>query len=106
MNVLIQHPTFLLLAYAGLLINILMELAKLNKADGNVRLKDYLSEQKYNLIASVIMIPVLLIVAGDTSLKEILPLNYVTAVLCGWQTDATFKALMALGTSRLRKKNE
>lgn len=46
--------------------------------------------------ASVLTIPVLLIMATDPAVGEMLPLNYVTATLIGWQTNSTFKDLMAV----------
>jgi hypothetical protein len=103
MSIIYENPTYIILAYAGLLIHVLMRVAEISKVEVSAGFRSYVKEHRYNLIASVIMLPVLLVVATDTSLSEILPLNYVTAVLAGWQTDATFKALMALGSSKLKK---
>jgi hypothetical protein len=105
MVVLLENPIFLILAYLGFAIHILMTMADLANQNVEITLRQYLLKNRYSLIASVIMIPILLILSTDTVLKEVLPLNYITAVLCGWQTDATFKAIVAIGTSRF-KKNE
>lgn len=48
-------------------------------------------------IASAVAIPVILIICTDTSIKEMLPINYLTAFLAGWQTQAFIRTLTVLG---------
>ena len=103
METLLNNPLLIFLAYAGLGIHILMKLAELEKTNGRFKLKPYIKNNKWSLLAAIIMLPVLLLVSTDTSLGEILPLNNVTAVLAGWQTDSTFKSLMAWGSSKIPK---
>lgn len=52
------------------------------------------------------MIPVLLILSYDTSLKDILPINNLTAVLAGWQTQSIFKSLMLFAGKKIIKNEE
>ncbi len=102
MDVLINNPILIILAYAGLIIHILMKLAaSAKKLSKMFNFSKYIRENRWSLLASMIMLPVLLIIATDTSLHEVLPLNNVTAVLAGWQTNSTFKSLMAWGSSKI-----
>lgn len=84
-----------LLAYAGMMIHILMKLAQVFP-DPKFSFKDFARRNLITTIISIIGIPVLLVVSTDTSLSELLPINYVTAVLCGWQTQSLFKSLFEL----------
>lgn len=84
-----------LLAYAGMMIHILMKLAEVFP-DPKFSYKDFIRKNLITTIISIIGIPVLLIVATDTSLNKLLPVNYVTAVLCGWQTQSLFKTIFEL----------
>ena len=100
------HWLHLLLAYGGMAIHILMKLAELTKESdpaNKFSIKDYIKKYKFNMLASFLMIPLLLIMATDTSLIDFLPLNNVTAVLAGWQTNSTFKALMGIYSKRATK---
>lgn len=87
------------LAYSGLVLYVLMKLAEVFPlADFNY--KKFIRENVITTIISIIGIPILLIIATDTSLKDILPINYVTAVLCGWQTQSLFKSVFSLYSNR------
>ena len=44
--------------------------------------------------------------ATDESLKDVLPLNNVTATLAGWQTNSVFKALMGMYKPKQVKASE
>lgn len=103
MHLLLEQPLFFVLAYAGMFIHILMKLAETEPENQSGKMKSYMKKHKYSLWASVLMIPVLLILATDTSLKDILPLNYFTATMVGWQTNSTFKAVMSYGSSKMKK---
>lgn len=84
-----------ILAYAGMIIHVLLKLGELRKTP-EFSLRKYVKTHIFSMIASIITIPVLLIMATEPAVAEMLPLNYVTAVLAGWQTDSTFKALMGM----------
>lgn len=89
------QPLHFVLAYAGMLLHILMKLAEcINKPD--FVFQSFLKTNIIPIIISVIGIPVLLIVATDTTIQGFLPINNVTAVLAGWQTQSLFKTLVSL----------
>lgn len=90
------------LAYAGAILHILMKLSEVfSRSDFSW--KFFIRKNIIPFIISVIGIPVLLVVATDTSLKETLPINYVTAVLAGWQTQSFFKTLSLLYSRKKEK---
>lgn len=95
------EPLHLALAYVGMLLHILTKLAELSKTEG-FTLPSYVKKNIYTMIASIIMIPVLLIIATDSSMKDILPINNVTSVLAGWQTQSVFKSLMTMFQSKVK----
>ena len=89
------NPIYFLLAYAGMLIHILMKLAEVfNRPD--FTWKEFFRTNVISFFVSLIGIPVLLIVATDESVKDVLPINNVTAMLAGWQTQSLFKTLFAV----------
>lgn len=93
------EPLHFLLAYAGLLLNLLMKLGEeFPLLDFSFR--TFLKKYFISILFSIIAIPVLLIVATDTSIHEFLPINYVTSVLCGWQTQALFKSTFIMVANR------
>lgn len=94
-----------LLAYGAMIIHIFLKTAALqdNKPFSVKILKTYIIHNLYTILATLIMIPVLLTIATDPSIKTILPLNYVTAALAGWQTNSTFIGVMEIYSHRLKK---
>jgi hypothetical protein len=94
------HWGHLLLACGGMGIHVLLKLAALSK-DGEFSYKEYFKKYKFNMLASLLMIPLLLLMVTDTSLSDVMPLNNVTAVLAGYQTNSVFKALMGIYTKKL-----
>jgi hypothetical protein len=97
MNDLISQisPQHLILAYAGMILHILMKLSELSKTP-DFTVGSYIKKNIFTMIATFIMIPVLLIMAKDEAIKDTLPINNVTAVLAGWQTNSLFKTVMGL----------
>ena len=91
-----------LLAYAGMSIHILLKVADLNQTP-DLKLKSHIQKNIYTIVASLIMIPVILIVLTDSSLKDIFPINKATSVLAGYQTQSLFKSLMNMYESRIKK---
>jgi hypothetical protein len=90
-----------LLAYAGMAIHILLKVADLNQTP-DFKLKSHVKKNIYTIVASLIMIPVILVVLTDSSLKDIFPINKATAVLAGYQTQSLFKSLMNMYASRVK----
>lgn len=84
-----------IMAYAGMIIHILFKLAKISKKP-EFRLSIFIKENGFSIAATFLSIPVILIMATDPAIKDTLPINNVTAVLAGWQTNSTFKNLMGL----------
>jgi hypothetical protein len=91
-----------LLAYAGMAIHILLKVADLNQTP-DFKIKSHIKKNIYTIIASLIMIPVILVVLTDSSLKDIFPINKATSVLAGYQTQSLFKSLMNMYESRAKK---
>lgn len=93
------QPVYFLLAYAGMIIHVLMKLAKVfNRPD--FTWKTFIRTNIISFFVSLIGIPVLLILATDESVKDILPINNVTAMLAGWQTQSLFKTIFAMYQKR------
>jgi len=81
-----------ILAYAGMLIHLLIKLDKARQRHdycGRV----FLHKMVVPTLINIIAIPVLLVTIADTSLQEFLPINHVTALLCGYQTQSIFKLI-------------
>lgn len=82
-----------ILAYAGMLLHFLTKLgSKFNRP--GFRFKIFFKSNFIPLVISIIGIPVLLIAATEPVVKEFLPINNVTAILAGWQTQSVFKTLL------------
>lgn len=93
------EPMHYFLAYAGMLIYVLVKLAEVFPLP-DFDYKKFIRQNIISVLISLIGIPVLLIVATDTSLHDIFPINYATAVLCGWQTQSVFKSLFQVVANR------
>lgn len=89
-------PIHYLLAYAGMLIHILTKAAEMQRKDANFSFKDYLIKNSITIATTLISIPILLIAASDNFLKELLPINNLTAILAGWQTQSLLKSIMGI----------
>ncbi len=88
-----------LLAYFGMLIHIFFKIDEKSKQP-NFKLRKFLRANIFSIIATFLSIPVLLIMAADGAIAEILPINNVTAVLAGWQTNSVFRNLMTMFAKR------
>lgn len=83
----------LLIAYGGLLVYYLILIGQ-----NPCTFKDCFTKREIlTLIASVIAIPIILIICSDTSMKDILPINHVTAFLAGYQTQDTLAKIGYFG---------
>lgn len=85
--------THLVLAYGGLFLHVLLKLAEM---PGNL-LGSVNKRMVLITIASAIAIPIILLICTDTSMKDILPINYVTAFLAGYQTQSFLRSIGSLG---------
>lgn len=94
-----------ILAYMGMAIHVLIKLQELNQTAG-FTIGEYAKKNIYSIIASVISIPVILLLSTDTALKEWFHINYATAVLAGWQTQSLFKSLMTLTGKKIKPTND
>lgn len=85
--------TYLLLAYGGLILHVLLKLAEL---PGNL-LSGIDKRMVLVTIASAIAIPMILLICSDTSMRDILPINHVTAFLAGHQTQSLLRSISSIG---------
>lgn len=95
------EPIYFILAYAGVILHILLKVADLNQ-NPDFKIKTYIKKNIYTIVATFIMIPIMLIILTDTTLSDILPINKVTAVLAGYQTQSVFKTIMNMFSSRVK----
>lgn len=91
-------PLHWILAYATALIYVLLKINELNK-DKTYKFGNYLKQHWASTLATIIMIPVCLIVLSE-NFPDILPINNITACLCGWQTNSMFRTLMSAGKKK------
>ena len=87
------NPIHWILAYLGLAIHQLLKMA----AQKGPITNSFKRHDILVLLASSISIPAILILCTDTSLAELLPINYVTAFLAGYQTQSFLRTVSALG---------
>lgn len=92
------------LGYAGLFLNILMKMGE-GYPLPEFTFREFFKRNLFSILFSLVAIPVLLIVATDTSIHEFLPINKVTAVLAGWQTQSLFKSTFNMVSNRLTNGN-
>jgi hypothetical protein len=84
------------LAYGGLVVHILLKLSEIKGAF----FKGIKRKEVFTFIASIIAIPITLIVCTDSIMKDVLPINYVTAFLAGYQTQSFMRSMSKITTSR------
>lgn len=86
----------ILLAYAGLLLHLLFKIKKAMNYPGYKRRTFFKKPSNIiSLAISVISIPIILVMACDPAIAELMPINNVTSVFAGWQTNSAFRNLMA-----------
>jgi signal transduction histidine kinase len=88
-----------LLAYGGFLVHVLL---KLSEVKGSFT-KNIKRKEIFIFIASTISIPIILIVCTDSMMKDILPINYVTAFLAGYQTQSFMKSIGKISNTQRTK---
>lgn len=95
------ETSFFFIAYGGLLIHIILKLAEL---PGSL-FSGFTKKDLLVTIASAISIPIILIICTDTSIKDLLPINYVTSFLVGYQTQSFLKTISSIG-GKIKTKND
>jgi len=92
-----------ILAFAGAFIYVLLKIQE-KTADKTYKFGDYLKKNWASTGATIIMIPVLLLIMAD-NFADILPINNITAVLVGYQTNSMFRTVMTAGKNKFSKKD-
>ena len=92
-----------LIAYGGAAIHILMKFSEVPEKT-QIRAA-FTRKDKFLTIASLVAIPVLLIVMTDTGLSELLPLNYITAFLTGYQTQSFLRSFASIAGNKYAPKD-
>ncbi len=99
----IQH---LFIAYLGMLLHVLTKIEESRKKGELTTVKAWAQENIITAIVSIIMIPIILLIAEtDPLVKGYLPINNLTSLLAGWQTESLFKTLINMAGSRLPKES-
>jgi hypothetical protein len=93
------QPLHWILAYTGLAVHLLLKMAE---TPGGL-LDGFTKKDVLITLASILAIPAILIVCTDTSLRELLPINYVTAFLAGYQTQSLLRTFGAIGGKYMDK---
>jgi len=97
-------PIHWLLAFSGAFLHLLSILAvKIKKPDFSP--KALFKEHFIGIITTIVMIPTTLIVIADTSLKELMPINNLTAFLVGYQVQEIFNRVIAIASNKYKLKS-
>ena len=100
----ILTPMHWILAFSGAVVYVLLKIQELSSGKG-YKFGDYLKKYWASTSATAIMIPILLIILSE-NFEDILPINNITAVLVGYQTNSIFKTVMGAGAKKFVKKEE
>lgn len=95
-------PLHWALAYTGLVVHLLMKI-------GNMKGKIWVNfSRKFvtSTLASFLLIPAILLICTDTGMKELLPINYLTAFLAGYQTQSLMANIVSLKKLRADESDE
>lgn len=90
------------LAYTGLMVHLLLKV-------GNMKGKLWTNfTRKFitSTISSFLLIPAILLICTDTGMKELLPINYLTAFLAGYQTQSLMANIISLRKPTTDESNE
>lgn len=103
------EPIYLAIAYGGLLIHILLQLGErpgtvtisgIKGAFSNI-FSTITKRDIFVTISSIILIPILLELCSEAPLKDVLPINKLTAFLAGYQTQELTKKILSISSARL-----
>jgi hypothetical protein len=87
------------LAYAGSFIYIMVKIQELNDLD-TFEIGKYVKKFWASTLATAAMIPVCMLILHE-NFADLLPVNNLTSVLVGYQTNQVFKSFMNIGGKRL-----
>lgn len=85
-------PLHWALAYTGLIVHILLKIGNQKGTLSGLFTRKFVVTN----LASFILIPTLLLICTDTGMKELLPINYLTAFLAGYQTQSLMSNVLSL----------
>jgi hypothetical protein len=88
-------PLHWALAYTGLIVHVLM---KIGNTKGSIK-DSFTRKFTMTTLASFLLIPAILLICTDTGMKELLPINYLTSFLAGYQTQSLMNNLLSLRKS-------
>jgi hypothetical protein len=80
------------LAYTGLIVHILLKVGNQKGSLSSLFTRKFVVTN----LASLLLIPTLLLICTDTGMKELLPINYLTAFLAGYQTQSLMSNILSL----------
>ena len=89
------------LAYAGMIVHVLIKYEKV-RFRKDFMLNKFISTMSVTTVINIIMIPILLILMQDVAIQSILPINNITAVLAGYQTQSIFKSIMDRTSNKVK----
>lgn len=103
----IQHITELTplhwaLAYTGLMVHLLL---KIGNMKGSIWV-NFSRKFVTSSIASFLLIPAILLICTDTGMKELLPINYLTAFFAGYQTQSLMANIVSFRKINTNEPNE
>jgi len=91
------------IALGGALIHILLKLSEVPETKG--LWASFTRKDRFVTLASFVAIPVLLMIMTDTSLGDLLPLNYITAFLTGYQTQSFLRSFAQIAGKKYIKQD-
>lgn len=92
------------IALGGAMIHILLKIAEIPEKQGIWA--SFSRKDRFVTLASFVAIPVLLMVMTDTSLGDLLPLNYFTAFLTGYQTQSFLRSFAMIAGKKYMKNED
>lgn len=96
-------PIHWLLAFSGAFLHLLSILAvKVKQPDFSFKVM--IKENLISILTTLVMIPTTLVVIADTSLKELMPINNLTAFLVGYQVQEIFNRVIAIASNKYKLK--
>ena len=97
MDILNLDPIHVFLAYGGMVIHTLIQIQKsINQYKDGFSWMIYFKQNIIHLIADFIAIPVILTIFTDPSMKDLWPMNYVTATFTGYTSQSMLHSMFKL----------
>jgi accessory gene regulator protein AgrB len=93
---------YLVLAYTGMLVHTLFKFGPIDEHP-ILHLSEHFKKRFYVIIATILSIPVLMIILSNEYLQTLFPLNYATSIILGAQAQSIFKKVMPVFTAKLNK---